>query len=47
MSQTVEQDKPYEIATLASLSESLSDEESGLVGWQLKASAGLFDLPEC
>ena len=46
MSQTVEQDKLYEIATSALLSESISEEESGLVGWQLKASAALFDIPE-
>ena len=46
MSQTVEQDKPYEIATLASVSESFSYEESRFVGQWLKASAALFDPPE-
>ena len=39
-------DKPYEIATLASLSKPFSDDETRFVGQQLKASAVLFDLPE-
>ena len=46
MSSSMEQDKPYEIATSASLSGQFSDEKSLFVGWQLKASAPLFDLPE-
>ena len=46
MSQTVEQDKPYVIGTSTSLTELFFDEESGFVGWWLKASAALFDLPE-